>query len=260
MTVLRPLHEAEVISEFGDPKVQFTPNGPKVDPKWYATSIMMVEIPQLAGVQIGSSNGINRGRALFHKRITTNARSAFADVERAGFRDLILTWDGSYNPRHTRGTETMSRHSWGIAFDINAIWNGFGRTPAAEGTPGSVHEIVSIFEGYGFAWGGNFTKRKDGMHFEFADLSKVTQGNAPLPKELLVFGTANRPDVILSKGDDGRLYAAAGQLADLLTVPMSAGERSTLVPIRPFLESHGFKVKYQAKPGGGGTVTVTKEP
>lgn len=74
--------------------------------------------------------------------------------------DSLKTWDGCYVIRNVRGSSTsLSRHSWAMAFDINAAWNGLGVKPVFS------KEFVDIFKSEGFYWGGDFT-RKDGMHFE----------------------------------------------------------------------------------------------
>ncbi|MEY3641456.1 MAG: hypothetical protein RLZZ199_1261, partial [Actinomycetota bacterium] len=54
----------------------------------------------------------------------------------------------------------LSRHSWGMAFDMNTTTNAQGRAPNLD------CRIVRIFRKWGFAWGGNFTPA-DGMHFEY---------------------------------------------------------------------------------------------
>ena len=54
----------------------------------------------------------------------------------------------------------------GTAFDINVAWNGLGVQPALLGQKGSVRELVEIAFEHGFIWGGWFTNRPDGMHFE----------------------------------------------------------------------------------------------
>lgn len=81
-------------------------------------------------------------------------------------RDLachIKTWDGCFNIRLIRGGSTWSLHSWGIAIDINAAWNGLGQKPQMPA------EVVKCFTDAGFDWGGTWS-RPDGMHFQ---LSKI---------------------------------------------------------------------------------------
>jgi len=70
-------------------------------------------------------------------------------------------------PSFIRGWRTtLSNQSWGTAFDINAAWNGLGRRPPLVGEKGSVRELVQLANQHGFYWGGHFSKRPDGMHFE----------------------------------------------------------------------------------------------
>jgi hypothetical protein len=78
---------------------------------------------------------------------------------------------GCYNPRPMRAqSNSISRHSWGIAIDIAATQNTF-RTPWQEDKIGDPHyaempvEFIEIFERAGWksgarAWG------KDAMHFQ----------------------------------------------------------------------------------------------
>ena len=54
----------------------------------------------------------------------------------------------------------LSRHSWGMAIDMNTVQN-------PEGSPPTMNcDVVRIFRKWGFAWGGNFLQG-DGMHFEY---------------------------------------------------------------------------------------------
>ena len=81
-------------------------------------------------------------------------------------RDLIpqiKTWDGCFNIRKKVGGMTLSLHSWGIAIDINAAWNPFGKQPTMS------KELVACFKDAGFDWGGDW-KRPDGMHFQLKEL------------------------------------------------------------------------------------------
>jgi hypothetical protein len=87
--------------------------------------------------------------------------------------DEIRTWDGLYNVRYMRGSKTvLSRHSWGLAVDLNATWN-----PLVSVTPQNRAEMrkkyvkwsekfLKIWRKNGFDCGADWKTRLDGMHFE----------------------------------------------------------------------------------------------
>jgi hypothetical protein len=80
----------------------------------------------------------------------------------------VLSFAGGFEPRFVRGSRTtLSNHSFGSAFDINAEWNARGHRPALVGEKGSTRELVPIAHDWGFWWGGHFST-SDGMHFEVA--------------------------------------------------------------------------------------------
>lgn len=90
---------------------------------------------------------------------------AFANLIDRGFIDELKTFDGCFNIRKMRGLTSQSLHSWGIAIDVNAAWNGLGKKPTLSAG------FVKCFTDAGFDWGGNWTgSRCDGMHFQ---LSKI---------------------------------------------------------------------------------------
>ncbi len=67
-----------------------------------------------------------------------------------------------YNPRHMwyRATKPLSRHAFGLAFDVNP-WENM------PGTDGKIPiHIAQFFEKQGFKWGGRWSRKKDPMHFE----------------------------------------------------------------------------------------------
>jgi hypothetical protein len=74
----------------------------------------------------------------------------------------LKTFDGCFNIRKQRGAASQSLHSWGIAIDVNAAWNGLGKA-----TSTYQHGFVKCFTDAGFDWGGTW-KRLDGMHFQLA--------------------------------------------------------------------------------------------
>ncbi len=130
-----------------------------------AYRIVQVTVPQLAGVYGAPSNG----SVPFHGKVAQQLVAMFQAWEDAGHKSLVKSWAGSLSRRYIRGSRTtLSNHSWGTAFDINAAWNPLGSTPAQEGSEGSVRELVAIAEEHGFYWGGFFSSRPDGMHFEAA--------------------------------------------------------------------------------------------
>ena len=89
---------------------------------------------------------------------------AFLNVIDRGLQDEIKTWDGCFNIRKARGLKSLSLHSWAIAIDINAAWNGLGKKPTMS------KELVRCFTDAGFDWGGYWT-RPDGMHFQLSYLT-----------------------------------------------------------------------------------------
>lgn len=69
---------------------------------------------------------------------------------------------GTYNPRKVRGSATKwSNHAFGAAIDINAEENGFNM---AGNIP---RPVIAAFKSEGARWGGDYSQRKDPMHFEF---------------------------------------------------------------------------------------------
>jgi hypothetical protein len=107
--------------------------------------------------------GVIPKRLYCNKAIIAPLTQAFKNLIATGFVKELKTWDGCFNVRKKRGLASMSLHSWGVAIDVNAAWNGLGKTPVLSAG------FVKCFTDAGFDWGGTWT-RKDGMHFQ---LSKI---------------------------------------------------------------------------------------
>lgn len=151
------LPTALVKQQFGEFAYRVTGSGDQiqVDPEWRAENIVTVDLPLL---------GVFR----CHRLIAPLIESAMDEVVAAGLAGEISYSDfqvagGCWNARLIRGGDkggAVSRHSWGIAVDINPSANPYG------GAVDMHPEIVEIFRELGFAWGGGWTYT-DGGHFEF---------------------------------------------------------------------------------------------
>ncbi len=78
--------------------------------------------------------------------------------------DYKIRTIGCWNPRfkRTNGKE-LSVHSWGLAVDINADTNPLAATLTTD-LPSA---FVQSFKDQGFTWGGEFSGKKDAMHFQW---------------------------------------------------------------------------------------------
>lgn len=91
--------------------------------------------------------------------------AALQHVHDQGLGDLLHTYDGCFNIRMVRGSNSsFSAHSYGLALDLNCNENPLGAT---HGGFYKHPEFVKCFTDQGFAWGGNFHSRKDPMHFSY---------------------------------------------------------------------------------------------
>jgi hypothetical protein len=132
---------------------------------WEKENLITVEISQLKNIGPYFTNKIR-----VHKKVANQFKELFNEWQKAKLIDRILSYDGSFNPRFIRGSSsTLSNHTYGIAFDINAKYNSLGKVPALINQEGCVRELVPIANQLGFYWGGHFS-RFDGMHFEIAKI------------------------------------------------------------------------------------------
>ena len=118
-----------------------------------------------------------------HKLIKTPLLAALCAIQDELGMDFIKAhgldvYDGCYNFRQSRNSNAQSKHSWGIAIDINAKENR-NRQPWVDGKQGQLipgsklnrfatmpTEAIEIFERFGFKNGGRAWER-DSMHYEF---------------------------------------------------------------------------------------------
>jgi len=162
----RSFSQSEYKKKFGEFTWELKPNpnpGREIIIKgnWERDNIVLINTPIFASLP-----PYRASRMRVHKKVAHQFEQLFAHWQREGLTSLLESFDGAYNPRMIRGSaSSLSSHSYGIAFDINAATNGLGVIPPKKGAKGSVRILAEIAHQYGFFWGGHFS-RHDGMHFE----------------------------------------------------------------------------------------------
>lgn len=164
------LGHAGRLARFGGPEFSWvdapTPSNPEgvhISGAWRLQNLRQIQVTDLAGTK-----GFPSSATITLHRLAVDPFRALVDAWRsAGLLGLILTWDGSWSPRYVRGSrKSLSSHAFGTAFDLNARWNGLGQVPAAVGAEGTVRPLADVAIRRGWAWGGDYRGRPDGMHFE----------------------------------------------------------------------------------------------
>ena len=197
----------------------------RIDPTWVARN--------LVSCRLAKANG--KGGDVVtscHRLAKEPLEAAFSELASSGQWRLIDTFDGLWVPRHMTWNPRrgLSSHSWGIAFDLNAARNAYnGGTSAANRT------LNETFNRYGFAWGGDWNKATDSMHWELADLTKARSAlQAPVvPAEPRLILAVEReqgwsyhaiPDARLREGHfsaDASLIAQALGVAPVVAQPVA---------------------------------------
>lgn len=77
--------------------------------------------------------------------------------------------------RPIRGSQVPSNHSWGLAVDLNSLANPMGPRLVTD----MPRWLPALWKEHGFRWGGDYTRRKDAMHFEFMGTRDEALGPAP---------------------------------------------------------------------------------
>lgn len=145
------LSSTDCIRAWGSPK-------PENEAKYMA----LWDIPQ----SINDAIPALPNRLYCNRLMVAPLEQAFRLLIARGLHHEIKTYDGCFNVRRKRGLTSWSLHSWGVAIDLNAAWNGLGKTPQFSG------DFARAWEESGFDWGGRWQMpRTDGMHFQ---LKKIT--------------------------------------------------------------------------------------
>jgi hypothetical protein len=92
-------------------------------------------------------------------------------------------WCWGFGCRAIKGLvpAVASNHSWGLALDINAPDNPLGGT-----STDMPSWMPDLWNEYGFRWGGDYSGRKDPMHYEFMGTPLDAEAMTVRAREMLV--------------------------------------------------------------------------
>jgi hypothetical protein len=192
----------------------------------FEKNIEQVLVPQLVGINDVRTDALQKagakfnGKLKFFKPAHAQLLAAFAEIEKAGLKDRLISIAGSFNARLQKRkgggfVQTPSNHSFATAFDINSETNPQGKKPPSVGQPGSVRELVPIFEKHGFRWGGLFPT-PDGMHFEVTKILASETVTVPRPVEVRLNGNpVGIPGIQIEEG----VWIGVNSLITLLDNP-----------------------------------------
>ena len=148
-------------------------------------------------LHIGADGNVHGGELIVNKKIAEDITDIFIKLYEAGYRiekiKLIDEYNGdddlsvqdnntsSFNFRFVAGSKHLSKHSLGMAIDINPLYNPYivnGKVaewgaPYADRTKDFPYKMtkddlcVKLFKQHGFKWGGDCWKNTlDYQHFE----------------------------------------------------------------------------------------------
>lgn len=114
-----------------------------------------------------SSIQINRIAATSLTKVL-DAISSACDHDHKKLTDFHCNqFSGSFVLRQMRGLHSISMHAYGLAIDFDATHNQLSAQPG-ETFFHSDSIIVRAFRAEGWIWGGDWTSRRDAMHFQAA--------------------------------------------------------------------------------------------
>ena len=148
------LTDEEVIETFGDP-LPFIRDDRHVSSEWERQILTPVTLPGL--IPLSWRPELKVGLVRCHVKIALPVRAVFTALHDKGLWPLLKDYGGCYAWRaNVNNPLQLSRHCWGIAFDINV------RDNLNHGPPRQSPDLVAEFERHGFAW-----LYADPMHFEY---------------------------------------------------------------------------------------------
>lgn len=158
-----PRGVGEICEHYGDPTPFIRPEG-SVSEKWQHKVLVTIPLPApliLSWDPTPLTPPDTVGRMRCHYLVSKELEDILFLIHREGLWEHLSTFGGCYEWRKQKGGKKLSTHAWGIAVD-------FGVDDNPLGAESKMHpQVVEIFKGYGWVWGGEFARR-DAMHFQRA--------------------------------------------------------------------------------------------
>ena len=102
-------------------------------------------------------------RANMNSKYATRFQGLINDLHAAGYKNFDLFNGGGYADRKIRGSNVLSRHATADAIDINPSKNPMKHGVLTTDMPKNISALAAK---WGLKWGGDWSGRKDPMHFE----------------------------------------------------------------------------------------------
>lgn len=159
---MRRLTDSEVLKQYGDPTKFLSSHG-DADAMWKVAILGSFTLP--AVLPLSWDHTLRAKTVSCHKLVVPELR----DIFNAIYADMhawasIGDYGGCYQWRPNRNNpKALSRHSWGLAVDIDVADNPNGKRQ------GNMHPfIIECFAAKGWVWGGDkrLFPTSDEMHFE----------------------------------------------------------------------------------------------
>jgi hypothetical protein len=146
--------QAAILAKYGQPNAKYFTDHCVV---WHAAA----DHHWLADV-LNTATGMGMSKVYINQAFKERLSKAFRALEAAKLHREIKTYDGCFNERTVRGSFSTSLHAWAMAIDLNASIEKLGQhqTYWSNG-------FLMTMRNCGIYWGGDWTNRKDSMHFAF---------------------------------------------------------------------------------------------
>ncbi len=162
-------------------------------------NISLEELRYLRILHVGFDGQTHIGELLVNRSIAADVLEIMAELYKSGYaiekmalvdnygaddeQSMADNNTSAFNYREIAGSNKMSRHSLGLAIDINPLYNPCVKNDGASISPVNAgdyadrsqqfaHKIdendlcYKLFMEHGFTWGGNWNSLKDYQHFE----------------------------------------------------------------------------------------------